>query len=195
VDELIQRIEARYNNARTLQVNFTETYQVAGHPRPPESGTLTIKKQGKMRWDYSHPEGKLFISDGRNVFLYTAGDNRVEKVPLKNTEDMRVPLAFLLGHLDLKREFKDFQTRPGEGGTWLDAWPKTDHTPYTQVDMLVDASGEIRELKVAGRDQSVVAYTFSGEKLNPTVPDQLFRFTIPAGAQVVDSVDMSGQER
>jgi outer membrane lipoprotein carrier protein len=193
-DGLIEKVETRYNSARTLTVNFTETYNLIGHPRPPESGSLTIKKQGKMRWDYREPAGKLFISDGKSVYLYTSGDNRVEKVPLKSTEDMRAPLAFLLGHLDLKKEFQGFAIRPGEGGSWLDASAKTDRTPYTNVHILVGEAGEIKQLTVEGRDGSVVGYIFSGEKLNPPVADALFRFTIPPGAQVVDSVDVAGQE-
>ena len=28
------------------------------------------------------------------IYLYTAWDNRVEKIPLKDTEDMRAPLRF-----------------------------------------------------------------------------------------------------
>jgi outer membrane lipoprotein carrier protein len=194
-NELIGNVEKRYNGARTLSVNFVETYEVAGHPRPPESGTLTIKKQGKMRWDYSNPQGKLFISDGKNIFLYTARDNKVEKVPLKSTEDMRAPLAFLLGHLDLKRDFQDFHIREGDGGTWLEASAKSERVPYSRVQMLIGEAGQIRQLNVFGRDESVVQYSFSNEKLNPVVPDRLFRFTIPQGAEVVDSVEMAGQEK
>ena len=60
------------------------------------------------------PAGKLFISDdGKTALLYTAGENRVEKMPLKDTEDMRAPLAFLLGRLDMKKEFRDFWLHPG----------------------------------------------------------------------------------
>jgi outer membrane lipoprotein carrier protein len=193
-DEIIQKVEKRYNEARSLSVNFVETYSLIGHPRPPESGELILRKQGKMRWEYSRPKGKLFVSDGRNVFLYTAEDNRVEKIPLKATEDMRAPLAFLLGHLDLKKEFKDFQIRDGDGGTWLDASAKSDRTPYTKIEMLVTREGEIRRLHVFGQDQSVISYVFSEEKLNPPAPDELFRFQIPAGAQVVNSAETGGAE-
>src|SRR4051812_42045635 len=76
LDELIARMQKRYNAAQTLSVRFEESYSMLGHARPPESGVLTLRKQGKMRWDYAHPAGKLFISDGKNVFLYTAADNR-----------------------------------------------------------------------------------------------------------------------
>jgi outer membrane lipoprotein carrier protein len=194
-DELIQKVQQRYNNARTLSVNFVESYSVLGHPRPPEAGTLTLRKQGKMRWDYSRPEGKLFVSDGKNVYLYTAKDNRVEKVPLKDTEDMRAPLAFLLGRLDMKKEFRDFSVKPGDGGAWLTASAKSDRLPYQSVDMLIAPDGSVRQLKVAGRDESLLWFSFSGEKLNPPVGDEVFRFAIPAGAEVVDSIQMGSQEK
>lgn len=194
VDQLIARVQNRYNAARTLSVDFVESYSLQGHPRPPESGTLRLRKQGKMRWEYTHPEGKLFISDGKTVFLYTARDNRVEKVPLKDTEDMRAPLAFLLGRLDLRKEFRDFEVRPGEGGAWLDAAAKTDRIPYEQVQMLIAPDGEIRQLKVLGRDQSLLAYSFAQEQLNPPLDNAIFHFDIPAGAEVVDAIEFRSDQ-
>lgn len=192
-DEVIKKVQNRYNGARTLAVDFVESYSLLGHARPPETGTLTLRKQGKMRWNYTRPAGKLFISDGKNVYLYTSTDNRVEKVPLKDTEDMRAPLAFLLGRLDMKKEFRDFAVRPAEGGAWLDASAKNDRVPYASVDMLVAPDGSVRELKVIGRDQSILAYSFTNERLNPPVSDQAFHFAIPPGAEVVNSLEFGSE--
>ena len=192
-NELIKKVENRYNGVRTLSVNFVETYSILGHARPPEIGILTLRKQGKMRWDYTRPEGKLFVSDGKNIYLYTAKDNRVEKVSLKDSEDMRAPFAFLLGRLDMKKEFRDFQVRQGDGGVWLDASAKDMHVPYDGIEMLIGSEGSIRELKVKGRDQSILAYSFTNEKVNPPVSDQQFHFTIPRGAEVVDSIQFGSE--
>ena len=188
-DSLIRQVQDRYNNARTLSVQFTENYSLLGHRRPPETGTLTLRKQGKMRWDYTRPTGKLFISDGKTVYLYTAVDNRVEKVPLKDTEDMRAPLAFLLGKLEMKKEFRDFTVSEGEGGSWLKAFAKTDRVPYKTVEMLIAPDGSVRQMKIAGRDESLLTYIFEDEKLNPPVAESAFHFAIPPGAQVVDAVE------
>ena len=193
-DAVIQKVEKRYNGAQTLSVDFVENYSIIGHPRPPEAGQLTLRKIGKMRWDYSQPKGKLFISDGKSVFLYTAQDNRVEKIPLKDTEDMRAPLAFLLGRLDMKKEFGNFELRSGEGGIWLEASAKNDRVPYASVNMLVAADGRILQLKVLGRDESVTAFSFRDEKLNVPAPNDLFHFEIPSGAEVVDAVNAGSLE-
>jgi outer membrane lipoprotein carrier protein len=195
VDQLMQAVENRYNHAHTLTVDFKEIYSFQGHRRPAESGTLVLKKQGKMRWDYTQPAGKVFVSDGKNVYLYTAQDNRVEKVPLKDTEDMRAPLAFLLGRLDMKREFTGFTVHAGDGGVWLDALAKNDRVAYEKIEMLVAEQGEIRQLEVEGRDGSTLSYSFSNERLNPPVRDSTFHFSIPAGAQVVDSDALEQQGR
>jgi hypothetical protein len=60
--------------------------------------------------------------------------------------------------------------------------------------MLIAPDGEVKELKVAGRDQSLLAFSFKDERINPPVSDSIFHFTIPNGAEVVDSVNWGGQE-
>jgi outer membrane lipoprotein carrier protein len=194
-DALINKVETRYNKAKTLTVQFSEQYSVQGHPRPAESGTLTLRKAGKMRWDYTKPAGKVFVSDGKMIYLYTAADNKVEQIPLKDTEDMRAPLAFLLGHLDLKKEFQDFTLRPDNGETWLSATAKSPKTPYEKIEMLISGSGEITRLHILGRDESRLLFELSHEQMNPAVSDSLFAFKIPPGAEVVNAVEYAGQDR
>jgi outer membrane lipoprotein carrier protein len=185
---LIQGVEHHYNGARTLSVDFTETYSIAGRHRRPESGTLVLRKPGRMRWTYTEPAGKLFVSDGQDAYLYTATDNRVERSKLKSSEDLRAPMAFLLGKLDLKKEFRDFEAKPSETGTDLIANAKTDRLPYAKVQMDVGHDYVIHQLTVTGRDGSLLAFTFRNEVMNPAVPDTAFRFTVPAGAEIVDAV-------
>jgi outer membrane lipoprotein carrier protein len=112
---------------------------------------------------------------------------------LKDTEDMRAPLAFLLGHMDMQKEFHDFSTHPGPGGTWLDATAKNAHAPYESVAMLIVPGDSIRQLNVKARDGSELSYDFDREKLNVPVSDRMFDFAIPPGAQVVNSVSLNGQ--
>src|SRR4051794_20412783 len=99
LDVLLKGVEARYNKAKTIQVLFQEDYTPPSRPKRSESGTLALRKPYKMRWDYDQPKGKLFISDGKFLWLYTPADNRAEKMKLKESDDMRAPLAFLLGKL------------------------------------------------------------------------------------------------
>jgi len=184
---LLKAVESRYNRAQTLQVIFHEAYTAPGQPRRTESGTLLLRKPGRMRWDYTSPHGKLFVSDGKTMWLYTPSDKQVEKMKLKESDDMRAPLAFLLGKLHFEKEFRNIQAQPDASGTLITAEPKTDTLPYTRVQFVVAADSVIRRVQVTGYDQSILEFEFDQEKLNPPLEARLFRFDMPSGATLVEA--------
>jgi outer membrane lipoprotein carrier protein len=187
LNTLLKGVEQRYNRAKTLQVHFVESYTVQGRARKSESGELTLRKPGKMRWDYAAPTGKLFVSDGKDVYLYTPETHRVEKTKLKASDDMRAPLAFLLGKLDFAKDFRDFELKPEGMNYLLTAKAKSDKFPYEQVQMLVTPDYEIERLVISLQDMSLLTFQLDGEKVNPPVDDALFKFQMPAGATLVDA--------
>jgi outer membrane lipoprotein carrier protein len=192
VDRLLKGVETRYNRAKTLQVLFHEEYTPpgpgGGTARRSESGKLMLEKPGRMRWEYSLPQGKLFISDGKFMWLYTPAENRAEKMKLQESDDMRAPLAFLLGKLNFEKEFRNLQARPEGAGadTRITAEPKTDNLPYSAVEFVVTGENRIREVKVTGFDNSILDFTFDEESLNPPLNGKLFQFQAPRGAEVVE---------
>lgn len=186
LNALLKGVEQRYNHAKTLQVQFTEGYTVGNRPRKTESGLLTLRKPGRMRWDYTVPPGKLFLSDGHNVYLYTPDTHRVEKMPLKESEDMRAPLAFLLGKLDFAKEFREFAVKAEGANQQVTATAKSDKLPYNRVEMLVTPDYQIQRLVVTMQDQSIVTFQFEQEKLNAQLNDAQFKFQLPPGATLVN---------
>jgi outer membrane lipoprotein carrier protein len=186
-DLLLKNIEARYNRAQSLKLNFSESYAGIKSPVQNDSGVLFLRKPGRMRWEYSSPAGKVFISDGKDVILYTPEDQRAEKSKLKESEDMRAPLAFLLGKLDFRKEFKSFQTRVEAGDNWISAEPKSENLAYSKVEFLATPEGEIRRVRITGQDQSKLDFTFSNEQLNVPVAQSLFTFHPPPGVQIVEA--------
>ena len=187
LDALLKQVENRYNHAKTLQVLFTEQYTPPASLRRTESGVLMLRKPGRMRWDYTQPKGKLWVSDGKDWWLYTPADNRAEKGKLKESEDMRAPLAFLLGKLDFNREFRNIQSTPAGAGLRITAEPKSDNLPYSAVELVVTPDSHIREVKVTGFDHSILDFTFDGEQLDPPLEAQLFQFHLPPGATLEDA--------
>jgi outer membrane lipoprotein carrier protein len=186
LDAILSAVEKRYNNAKSLQVEFKETYSAPSRPRRTESGTLYLRKPGRMRWEYSDPAGKLFVSDGKDVYLYTPNNKRVEKMKMKESEDLRAPLAFLLGRLDFKKEFGKFTLSPDPLGTRIVAEPRSQRLPYTKVEFIADAQNQLRRVIVTGYDQSVLDFEFSGEKVNPPLAAGLFEFRMPEGARLAE---------
>ncbi len=185
---LLQAVQDRYNRARTVEVLFQQTYSMRGRVSRTEGGELFLRKPGRMRWQYDSPQGKLFISDGKQVYLYTPASNQVQKMKVRESDDMRTPLAFLLGELDFWRDFRQFVSRPENSDVRITAEPKSDQAPYTEVEFVVTPSHEIRYLRITGQDQSVMEFRFSNEKLNPALAESLFRFVPPPGAEVVEGV-------
>ena len=187
LDVLLKGVETRYNSAKTLQVLFHEDYTPPGRPKRTESGTLVLRKPGRMRWDYDQPKGKLFVSDGKNLWLYTPLENRAERMKLKESDDMRAPLAFLLGKLDFQKEFRNLQGKSEGAGMRITAEPKTDNLPYSAVEFVVDAGQHIKVVKVTGFDRSILEFRFEEEKVDPTLDAKLFQFQAPKGAQLVEA--------
>jgi outer membrane lipoprotein carrier protein len=140
-----------------------------------------------MRWEYSQPAGKLWVSDGKRVSMYLPQENRVEQSPLKESDDVRVPLGFLLGKLHFDKEFRNVQSHPEGTGIRILAEPKSDTLPYSLVEFVVSAQNQIREVKVTGFDKSILIYSFDEEKMNPPVDLKLFQFRVPPGAEVVET--------
>jgi outer membrane lipoprotein carrier protein len=187
LNTLLKGVEQRYNRAKTLQVHFVEAYSVQGRARKSESGELTLRKPGRMRWDYSTPSGKLFVSDGKDVYLYTPDSHRVERTKLKASDDMRTPLAFLLGKLDFAKDFRNFALQPDGMNYLITADAKNDKFPYEKIQMLVTPDFEIQRLAITLQDMSLLTFQLNDEKLNPPVDDALFKFQLPAGATLVDA--------
>ena len=187
LDTLLKGVEARYNKAKTLQVLFHEDYTPPGRQRRTESGTLALRKPGKMRWDYSQPKGKLFVSDGKFLWLYTPDDNKAEKMKLKESEDMRAPLAFLLGKLDFQKDFRNLVEKPEGSGFRITADPKSENLPYSAVEFVVGADQKILIVKVTGYDHSILEFHFEQEKMDPDLDAKLFTFQVPKGAQLVEA--------
>lgn len=186
LDALLRGVETRYNRAKTLQVLFQEDYTPPGKARRTDRGILMLRKPLRMRWDYSQPAGKLVISDSKSLWVYTPDDKHVQQLPLQQSDDMRAPLAFLLGKLDFDKEFKNLQARPEGADTRIVAEPKTDKMPYSEVQFLVTGDYRIREVKGTLYDGAVLAFTFDQERLEPVLDPKLFQFVMPKGAALVE---------
>jgi outer membrane lipoprotein carrier protein len=182
----LKGIEDHYNRVQTLELTFTQKYTFQKRLRT-EKGELFLRKPGRMRWQYTAPAGKLFVSDGKFMYAYFPNENRVEKTPFKETEDMRAPLAFLLGRLNFQDDFREFRTEPDRDNIFITALPKSDKLLYTEVKFLVSPDFVIHWLSVSGQDGSTNEFVFENEKKNPPIPDTMFHFTPPPGAEFTDN--------
>jgi len=189
VQALAQAVDARYNHMRTMQAEFTEIYRGLGTERT-ESGTLWLKKPGKMCWQYRAPADKLYVSDGKNAWFYVPADRQVRKTPLRDLADLQSPLAFLLGKTKLEKELTGLSLAPDltpldPGDVVLRGVPKALAGRVNQVILETTPESLISRIIVEEVDGSETEFRFSQMKENLEVSEQRFHFTPPPGVEVI----------
>src|SRR5215470_2297685 len=102
----INGLQSRYNKVTSISADFAQVHIDRGQREKRESGHLLLKKPGKMKWKYTTPEPKLFISDGKYLYEYAEADNNATRSSVADSEDLRAPFAFLLGQGNLRNEFR-----------------------------------------------------------------------------------------
>ena len=186
--ELAQRVDRHYNQLHSLKAQFTETYEGLGRVRS-ESGTLSLLKPGRMRWDYSNPAGKLFLLDGKYAWFYSKGDQQVQRIAAKELDDLRSPLRFLLGHTQLEKEIDHLAVAAAANGTFtLTGIPHGQEQRIQRLSLTVTAGGVITAIEIQETDGAVTHFTFTGEQPDAPVPAAEFHFTPPQGVPVVDAL-------
>ena len=186
--ELAQRVDRRYDQLQSLKAGFSESYAGLGMTRT-ESGTLFLRKPGRMMWQYNTPPGKIFLLDGKYAWFYTTGDAQVQRIPANELDDLRSPLRFLLGHTQLEKELTGLTVAEVPNGCFtLTGVPKGQEKRVTRLALTVTAAGAINAIEVEEADGAITRFTFTAEQPGAEIPAQTFHFTPPAGVPVVDAM-------
>src|SRR3984957_899154 len=194
IKALAAAVDAHYNQLRTLQAEFTEVYRGSGVERT-EAGTLWLakgglKKPGKMRWEYRSPREKLFVSDGRDAWFYVPDDRQARKTEARKLDDIRSPLAFLLGKSRLEKELQGLSLAPdvaplAAGDVVLRGVPQAMADRVSEILVEITREHRIARIIIGEVDGSTTEYRFSDQRENAAIPDGKFKFRPPAGTETV----------
>jgi outer membrane lipoprotein carrier protein len=209
-------LEGRYRVAKTLQASFLERYTENGRLVRVEAGTVYFKRPGKMRWDYQAPERNLFLVDGKTAWFYVPADHTATRVPAKQSADWRTPLALLVGDMKISRVCERVLTaideRPenpehamlfcqlrgaaskspkGASGESPSQKPLNSESVFFEIDT---HSGDLVRVLVRDPGGVGIEFSFTNWRMDPRVPDSLFRFDFPKGVAIVNGELPGGQE-
>jgi outer membrane lipoprotein carrier protein len=188
-------VDEHYNHMRTLRTGFTETYRGSGIERT-ESGMLWLakggmKKPGKMRWEYRSPREKLFVSDGKDAWFYVPGDRQARKTEARKLDDIRSPLAFLLGKSKLEKELRGLSLAPDvtpltAGDVVLRGVPEGLSERVSEILLEVTPLHQIARIIINQVDGSATEYRFSEQKEDVAIQEGEFKFSPPPGTETIE---------
>jgi outer membrane lipoprotein carrier protein len=182
---LVRKVEERHGRAADLVARFSQSYRSGLLGREiVERGVVSIKRPGRMRWEYKDPEAKLFVSDGRTFYFYVPADRQV----VVSEQDVERSLAgrLLSGKGGLLEEFDASLEEPLEEGVLrIKLVPRREQAEVERAFLDVEPSGRIRSILLEDVQGNRTRFRFEGVRENTGVPDKLFRFEVPAGVEVI----------
>jgi outer membrane lipoprotein carrier protein len=191
--ELAAALQKKIDGVKDFSTDFTHTYE-GGVLRKQitERGRLLVKKPGKMRWDYTTPEQKQFVSDGVKMYSYIPQDKQVIVASVPPDDAATTPALFLAGKGSIIRDFTAslVDAPPGmpAGTRGLKLVPKTHQQDYDWLILVVDPGTlAIRGLQTMDGQGGKSSFSFANLKENVALADKDFAFKIPRGVDVVSA--------
>jgi len=188
--DLAGALQAKYDRVRDFSADFVHTYEGGVlRKKVSERGTVLVKKPGKMRWTYTAPEEKVFVSDGVKIYSYLPADRQVIVNSMPAADQATMPVLFLAGKGSLVRDFRieyAEATDLGSDRTALRLVPKRPEREYESIVLTVDrGSLQIRGLGTTDRQGGTSTFVFTNLKENVGLADKQFAFEIPRGVDVI----------
>jgi outer membrane lipoprotein carrier protein len=190
-EQLAARLQARYDTVRDFEADFVQSYEGGLlRTKTTEQGTVTIKRPGRMRWVYSKPERKEFVSNGQQIYSYIPRDKQVIVSPMP-TGDETTPALFLTGRGHLVRDFtvsySDVPSAPS-GAIGLKLVPRKGDPEFEWLMVAVNPDSlQIQRLVALDRQGGRSTFAFANLKENRNISDKIFDFQIPRGVDVINS--------
>jgi outer membrane lipoprotein carrier protein len=190
LNSLIDGLQGKYAKMAGLAADFVQVYQSADGRTLRESGRVILKRPGKARWDYTSPERKLFLSDGKNIYFYVYGERQATKASIKESADPQIPFLFLLGRGNLRRDFSRIEMLNDEravesGNKILRLVPNK--APEEFKRLLVEVNPitfQVKRLVIFERSGARMDFLLTNTQENFVASENEFRFTAPAGVTI-----------
>jgi len=77
LDKIMDSVEKKYAVAGFSACFIQESTLKAMDITDSASGKVTVKRPGKMRWEYEEPDRQIILTDGKDLWIYRPEDNQV----------------------------------------------------------------------------------------------------------------------
>jgi outer membrane lipoprotein carrier protein len=191
LDEVVRGLEAAYGRMTDLKAEFSQSsFNKSLNQTIPAQGVVSLKRGGKLRWEYSEPTKQEIVSDGKTLWVYTPSLNQVNTGPAP--EALAGPAGSFLAGLGKVREhfnvrfLNPAQPRDGEGNIVLDLTPKQPLPTLARLVLALEPKQwEVRKAVVYDQFENAVTMRFAKIVMNGGLSDKLFTFAPPPNTAVV----------
>ncbi|WKB52352.1 outer membrane lipoprotein chaperone LolA [Eleftheria terrae] len=180
----VDTLKAFVQDVKSGRAYFSQTVTSPdGAKKRTTKGTFEFLRPGRFRFEYAKPFEQLIVADGQKVWLYDTDLNQVTVRPM--TQALGATPAALLAGGALE---KDFELKPlpeKDGLQWAEAVPRQKDSQFQSV-----------KVGFKGRDLAAVEIldsfgqksllSFTRVEPNVALDSQTFKFTPPAGADVLE---------
>ena len=183
--DIVQSIEDHYRNlvdltAKVVQKNYLKS---VGKTQIFE-GILSIKRPGKLRLEYTN--GQVIVIDGKEAWFYSRKNEQAIRRTFQDFEQANIPVAFLLGAGEIRKEFNVVPGAAGASGM-LDLAPhRKSGAVMKKVRLVADATGRITEMTVYDRSGNNSKVLFSDVQEGVGLDDGIFQFKAPKGTEIIE---------
>ena len=188
----IDKLHSFFETTRSMRADFAQIVVAKNGKRPQQStGVMMFSRPGKFRWQIERPYSQLLVGDGKKIWIY---DPDLRQVTVKKFDAAlgSSPVALLVGESDgkgsdkgaLERNFVLREAGEREGLDWLEAVPKSADSGFEKL-LLGFSGNDLKSMELFDNFGQVTTLLFSNLERNPQLSPTLFRFTPPAGVDVL----------
>jgi outer membrane lipoprotein carrier protein len=189
-------VQAFYDQTKSVEAEFHQTYYNRLYDRYDRSqGTVKFQKPGKMRWDYAAPNGKIIVSNGKQLSIYEPGENKEPGQVFERAlgaNELPQALSFLTGGAKLVDEFTfrllDAQQQ-GFVGNVIELLPRSKNPHYERLLFYVDSdpkrTGLVHRVLIVDESGNRNRLDFKSPKFNRAIDNKVFSWVAPKGTRKV----------
>ena len=170
-------------DVKTGRAAFTQTVTSPdGAKKKSSTGSFEFSRPNRFRFDYTKPYAQQIVSDGDKVWLHDVDLNQVT-VRSAAAAIGATPAALLAGSA-IDKDF-ELKSLPDEGGLqWAQALPRGTEGSFKSLKIGFRA-GTLAAVEIVDAFGQRSRLDFGTFEANPALAAERFRFTPPAGADVI----------
>jgi outer membrane lipoprotein carrier protein len=191
INSLIEAVDRKFDSMKDFSADFVQISTNPVNQTQEDRGHLYLTKDRKMKMDYATPEEKHFVSNGKTFYTYIPRSREVTREQVKDSTAEQIPLMFMVGRANLRKEFSQIRELTGkpffEGDLAFRLAPKRRLEEILYIDIEVNPrTNLIDRMIIWESDKAKTDFIFLNILVNTNIASSMFEFKPPPGIRVVE---------